>query len=132
MNMRYLAVFGIGAALLALPTSFAEAKGCNGYVNQFEWGCAAWDNNNGPKFPHYHGASQPAKAPPAAAPAKVAAPAITLQRPAAPLIAPPATTQSGSHVVNTNGSNIVSQGGGNIVSQGGGNIVSQGGGNFKH
>ena len=31
----------------------AGAAGCNGVVDQFKWGCAAWDNNNGPQFPHY-------------------------------------------------------------------------------
>jgi hypothetical protein len=47
-----MALLTLGAATPAL------ANGCNGYVNQFEWGCAAWDNNNGPQYPHYHGSAR--------------------------------------------------------------------------
>jgi hypothetical protein len=53
----------IGLSLLAAATTFSSAalaNGCNGVVSQLEWGCAAWDNNNGPQFPHYNktGAAQ--------------------------------------------------------------------------
>jgi hypothetical protein len=109
-----------GAFLLAGP---AHAAGCNGHVNPAEWGCAPWDNNNGPQFPHY-------KKPPAQvqhAPAQVQQP-----RQPQPARTPPTVigNQGGAGIVAQGGGNIVSQGGGNIVSQGGGNIVSQGGGNI--
>jgi hypothetical protein len=111
MSMRYLTVFAAGMGLLALSSPQAEAKGCNGYVNQFQWGCAAWDNNNGPQFPHYQA--------PTAAPAARIAPAA-LAHPV------PATSQ-----LLKPGSNVTSPAGGKIVAQGGGNIVAQGGGNFR-
>ena len=49
----------------------------------------------------------------------VAAPALAVQRPAAPLIRPGA------------GNGIIAQGGGNIIAQGGGNVIAQGGGNLR-
>ena len=99
----------MGAAFL--PTSAAFAKGCNGVVSQLEWGCAAWDNNNGPQFAHYK--KQPTSTPPAA---KVSPPPR-----ANPVVRAPTLG---------NGNGIVSQGGGNLISPGNRNgIVSQGGGN---
>jgi hypothetical protein len=104
-----LAVLGVTAGLSMLATNEAGAKGCNGVVDQLKWGCAAWDNNNGPQYPHYKKKSTSAAKPAAAA---------------QPVVAPP------KHVVAPNApSGIVSGGAGNIVSGGAGNIVSGGAGN---
>ena len=98
------------AAALALPAGGAFANGCNGVVNQLVWGCAAWDNNNGPQFPNWHGAK--------------AAPA--------PAAAPRAYTPPPSNIISTNGGGIVASGAGNIVASGAGNIVASGAGNMQH
>ena len=133
MNQRKVARFGFAVVGLAAGLSFvateAAARGCNGVVNQLEWGCAAWDNNNGPQYPHYKGNA------PAAKPAAAAAAATPK-----PVLVP----NAGAGIVAQGGGNIVAQGGGNlkngngIVAQGGGNlkngngIVAQGGGNMTH
>ena len=49
-NILFLAA--ASAAMVAAATP-AAAAGCNGVVNPFVWGCAFWDNNNGPKYPYY-------------------------------------------------------------------------------
>ena len=47
------------ALVLAVPAAVciyaapAAAAGCNGVVNPLVWGCAPWDNNNGPNYPYY-------------------------------------------------------------------------------
>jgi hypothetical protein len=41
----------LGFAAASAPAS--AGTGCNGVVNQLVWGCAFWDNNNGPNFPYY-------------------------------------------------------------------------------
>jgi hypothetical protein len=95
---------GTALSMLSAP---ASARGCNGVVNQFEWGCAAWDNNNGPQFPHYKAPAQPARVAP-----------------------PPAAANRSPQVVNRNGS--VGNAGGTLISPGnrnGNGIVAQGGGN---
>ena len=47
-------LIGLAAfAALAGAATTAAAAGCNGVVNQFQWGCAVWDNNNGPQYPYY-------------------------------------------------------------------------------
>lgn len=109
--MRKTRLAAIAAASLALVAGAAPAMagtGCNGVVDWFKWGCAGWDNNNGPKFPYFKKKMQSV----------------------------PAGTQvidkNGVWMAQINGqwAPIVAQGGGNIVAQGGGNIVAQGGGNF--
>lgn len=93
--------------------------GCNGVVNWLVWGCAGWDNNNGPKFPYYS-----KKAVPVAIPKGGIAIAV----------------KDGQALATVNGvqmpviggaAAIVAQGGGNIVAQGGGNLVAQGAGNLQ-
>ncbi|RYY27547.1 MAG: hypothetical protein EOP62_05965 [Sphingomonadales bacterium] len=46
---------GIAAAVFAVSTATPAlaGTGCNGVVNIFVWGCAPWDNNNGPNYPYY-------------------------------------------------------------------------------
>ena len=50
---RVMMLMAAGAVALAATGSSALAKGCNGHVEPWRWGCAAWDNNNGPNFPYY-------------------------------------------------------------------------------
>ena len=118
MKNSKLVMLSLVAGLGLMASQAASAKGCNGVVNQMEWGCAAWDNNNGPQYPHYKkpGAAQPAPAP-AVAPALAPKPQ--------PVLAP------SKGVAPANGAGLVASGGGNIVASGGGNIVSSGGGNMK-
>jgi hypothetical protein len=87
---------GVAAAFATAGASPAAANGCNGYVNQLQWGCAAWDNNNGPQFPHYQAARAPAAQP-----------------------AP-------SAVLGNNPRGLVAAGGGNLVAAGGGNVQAGG------
>ena len=106
-----LTVLGLAVGLSFLTTNEASAKGCNGVVNQLVWGCAPWDNNNGPQFPNYKKKGEAAK--PAAAPQ-------------------PAVAQPQRGISPNASSGIVSGGAGNIVSGGAGNIVSGGAGNAVH
>ena len=51
-NLRPLVlVAALGVAGLAAPAQ--AGTGCNGVINPLVWGCAPWDNNNGPNFPYY-------------------------------------------------------------------------------
>lgn len=48
--------FGVMAAVVVASVAVsapANAAGCNGVVNPFVWGCAPWDNNNGPNYPYF-------------------------------------------------------------------------------
>ena len=117
------------AVLIAPPSrsrttaADASAKGCNGYVNQLEWGCAAWDNNNGPQYPHY---KKPETKPQQVAPAHN--------------VVPPASVAARPAVAPNGASGIVAQGAGNIVAQGAGNataknsagMISTNGGGMAH
>jgi hypothetical protein len=144
-----LKILGLGmlaAGGLLMTMGHVQAAGCNGHVNPAEWGCAPWDNNNGPRYPHYK-APQKHAAPPAAHVQPQVKPQVQT---------PPQSVfqnhngggimgNSGGNVVGNHGNGVVSQGGGNaisnngsavksgnrngVVSQGGGNVVSQGGGN---
>lgn len=67
------AVLGVAVGVSLLAANEASAKGCNGVVNQAVWGCAAWDNNNGPQFPNYKKPASANKSV-AAAPRPVVAP----------------------------------------------------------
>lgn len=54
MNKLHIAgavALGILGLTAAMPAS--AGTGCNGVINPFVWGCAPWDNNNGPQFPYY-------------------------------------------------------------------------------
>ncbi|HEX8302801.1 hypothetical protein [Sphingomonas sp.] len=46
-----LGSFAVAAAFYSTPAT--AGTGCNGVVNVFVWGCAPWDNNNGPQYPYY-------------------------------------------------------------------------------
>lgn len=51
----------LAAVVYFLPGSATPAwsNGCNGVVDQLKWGCAIWDNNNGPQYPHYQPPNKP-------------------------------------------------------------------------
>ena len=55
MTLTKPMAIALAAASLALVVGAtpAAAGGCNGVVNPFVWGCAPWDNNNGPNYPYY-------------------------------------------------------------------------------
>ncbi|TFI56463.1 hypothetical protein E2493_20070 [Sphingomonas parva] len=87
-------------------------------VNILVWGCAPWDNNNGPNFPYYKKKQ------------------VALQIPRGSKI----TIKDGFATVNVNGrdypvvngaSGVVSAGGGNVVAAGGGNVIAAGGMNLQ-
>ena len=53
MRRKQVGLLAIAAVVGASGAAPAAAAGCNGVVNPFVWGCAPWDNNNGPNFPYY-------------------------------------------------------------------------------
>jgi hypothetical protein len=53
MSKRICLALAAAAAFSGLSATAASAAGCNGVVNPLVWGCAPWDNNNGPKFPYF-------------------------------------------------------------------------------
>ena len=106
--MRIASVILLSGAALALLAAPASARGCNGVVNQLVWGCAAWDNNNGPQYPNYHAPAQPARQ------------------------AAPAYSNTPPQVVNRNGNGLISQDGGTALPRNGNGLISQDGGTFRH
>lgn len=101
-----------------IATPAYAGTGCNGVVNIFVWGCAPWDNNNGPQYPYYKKRQ------------------VSLRVPAGSKI----TIKDGHAVVTVNGRNypvvggasgVVSAGGANVVSAGGANVVAAGGLNLR-
>ena len=98
-----------GAAFLS-PIA-ANANGCNGVVNQLVWGCAAWDNNNGPQYPNYRAPAKPA--------AVVPQPSLA---PRAGLVGNASGTLVGNAsgtFIGNNGSALVSNAGGTVISNDG-------------
>lgn len=63
MKPGVCAIALFAATFSLLGSQDANAAGCNGVINPAVWGCAPWDNNNGPKYPNYKkpgsSASQP-------------------------------------------------------------------------
>lgn len=101
-----------GSAAAAPPM----ASGCNGVVNIFVWGCAPWDNNNGPKYPYYRKKVVSKYAPPGS---KV-------------------ITDRGATMIDINGvkypiadARVVAAGGANVVAAGGANVIAPGGANIQ-
>ena len=131
MSRRSMFVAGTLVVCALSSTAASAGTGCNGVIEPQTWGCAPWDNNNGPQFKYWKGgnAQKPA-AQPAAVAAKPPVPAPALAtRPG--VAGAGVVSQGGGNVVSQGGGNVVSQGAGNVVSQGAGNVVSQGAGNFK-
>lgn len=50
LRMATAAIVVVAGMTMSNP---ASAAGCNGVVDWFKWGCAGWDNNNGPQYPYY-------------------------------------------------------------------------------
>jgi hypothetical protein len=98
---RILLALALAGTSMAVSTP-AQARGCNGVVNWFVWGCAGWDNNNGAKYPYFkkHQVSIPASQ------AQV-------------------QTKDGVSVVMYQGTAYP------LISQDGGGLVASGGGNFN-
>ncbi len=101
VRLAVLSFGAIGASVLTAAP--ASANGCNGVVSLAEWGCAPWDNNNGPQYPYYQGSANPAPIriahdAPAQQATQAPTPPITAQAAPAPQVssAPVATTPAGS------------------------------------
>jgi hypothetical protein len=118
--MKYrlrLAAAAAAAAVALLPTPASAGTGCNGVVNILVWGCAPWDNNNGPRFPYYRKKQVDMRAP--------AGSKITLKDGAAMI------EVGGKQYPVVGGANAVAAGGANAVAAGGANVVAAGGMNLK-
>jgi hypothetical protein len=110
----YLAIailgLAVGGSFLAAGPA-AAGTGCNGVVSMAEWGCAPWDNNNGPQFPHF-------KHPAAAAPSR-AAPSTAL------------AGRNANGIMVNNGANVISNDGASVVSHDGASLVGNSGGTAR-
>ena len=118
MRIKLLAAAAVCAATGVFASPAYAGTGCNGVVNIFVWGCAPWDNNNGPQYPYYKKKQS------------------VVQVPRGSKI----TIKDGFAMVNINGreypvvngaSGVVAAGGGNVVAAGGGNVVAAGGMNLQ-
>lgn len=115
--IKHIATLAATGVLAASATAAPPmASGCNGVVNIFVWGCAPWDNNNGPKFPYYR--------------KKV----VTKFAPQGSKV----ITDTGATMIDINGvkypiadARVVAAGGANVVAAGGGNVVAPGGANIQ-
>ncbi len=92
----------VATALVAGTFALPAHAGCNGVTNIFVWGCAPWDNNNGPKFPYFKKR------------------VIEIPKNGSQVV-----SKNGSSAVLYQGTYYP------LISQDGGGLVAQGGGNFK-
>ena len=99
---RFARTLAAAALAITASTSAIAGTGCNQVVNIFVWGCAPWDNNNGPKFPYFRKA------------------VIEIPKKDAQLV-----SKSGSNAVLYKGTYYP------LISNDGGGIVAAGGGNFR-
>lgn len=103
-KLKFLSAAAVIAAGMSLATP-ATAGGCNGVVSILEWGCAPWDNNNGPQYRYYKKATKGVAR------------------------GTPVKTERGQMYALVNGQwvpyvgQMVAAGGGNMVAAGGGNIT---------
>ena len=118
LRIKLLAAAIACAAPFAFAAPAYAGTGCNGVVNIFVWGCAPWDNNNGPQFPYYKKQQ------------------TTIQVPKGSRI----TVKDGHAMVNVNGkeypvvngvAGVVASGGGNVIAPGGANVIATGGLNMR-
>lgn len=102
--MRHIAFRAalVATAIAAATAAVPAHAGCNGVTNIFVWGCAPWDNNNGPRFPYYRKT------------------VVEIPKNKAQLV-----SRNGSSAVLYNGSYYP------LISQDGGGLVAAGGGNFR-
>lgn len=105
---RVVTVCAAVFSFAALATPATAGTGCNGVINPLVWGCAPWDNNNGPKFPYFK---------------KVQ---INIPQKQAQIF-----TKDGVQLVrdlrNGQVSPVITVSGGNVIAAGGGNAVAAGG-----
>lgn len=52
-KVRIAGALALGFLGFVAATPANAGTGCNGVINPFVWGCAPWDNNNGPQYPYY-------------------------------------------------------------------------------
>ncbi len=106
------------ASAAGAPTATAGsmAQGCNGVVNILVWGCAPWDNNNGPKYPYYRKKKQNLPANQTQIVDRNGQKMALYNGQYYPL--------AGGNVIAPGGANVVASGGGNVVASGGGNMIS--------
>ena len=103
------------AAIVAL-SSPANARGCGGYVNILQWGCAPWDNNP-PKAgvtPGY-----PAGSPKPVAPPVAAAPSAIISEKGGSVI-----SNDGGTLINSHSSKLITQDGAGVISNDGGTLIN--------
>jgi hypothetical protein len=134
-----LKIFGLGVLAvggLVMAAGQAQASGCNGHVNVAEWGCAPWDNNNGPQFPHYqkpgHNTyTQPGHNAYAAPPAHIQPhnppPSVVGRNNGNGLIG-----HDGGSLIGHDGGSFTNSNGAGTIAQGGGNVVGPGGASMRH
>ncbi|MCP3734317.1 hypothetical protein M9979_05420 [Sphingomonas sp. RP10(2022)] len=114
MTGKIITLSALAASALALASP-AHASGCNGVVNFFVWGCAPWDNNNGPNYPYYR--------------KKV----VTMKAPAGSRI----EEKNGAAMIDINGqkfplaNGVIAPGGANVIAPGGANVIAPGGANVQ-
>ncbi len=53
VKLRIICLASASVALLSVAAPANAGTGCNGVINPLVWGCAPWDNNNGPNYPYY-------------------------------------------------------------------------------
>ena len=117
MISKYQLALVAGAALACATVGSASAKGCNGVVDQLRWGCAVWDNNNGPQYPYYKAKQIHVSG--------LNVPEGTKLRVSGNNLVDVAT----GRIVAAGAGNVIAPGGGNVIAIGGGNVVAPGGGN---
>jgi len=134
-RMAFAASFAAASLVLAFSAVPASAfshtggsplNGCNGYVNQLKWGCAAWDHNYGSDYPNW--AQFAARYPqfnPSSAPAASSTLTLKYGR-TAPAVGQIVTYNGRQYRV----TGLISQDGGGLVSNSGGTLVSSGAGNI--
>lgn len=110
MTSRKIALGLVAATVLASAGSASAGTGCNGVINQFIWGCAFWDNNNGPQYPFY-------KKKVVHVPATASVPAGTLLK------------VRGNDLVDARSGRVIAAGAGNVIAAGAGNVIASGAGN---
>ncbi|HTR83761.1 MAG TPA: hypothetical protein VMI56_04750 [Reyranella sp.] len=119
--LRILGLSALASGALVIAAGQAEANGCNGHVNVAEWGCAPWDNNNGPQFPHYVAPKKPVQ-PPQAHTTPVGPKPLPVQPPAV-------HSGNGNGILGNSGANMGNNGGG-IISSNSGSVVGPAGGSL--
>ena len=115
----------LAAGAYGMSAGDAMAAGCNGVVDQFKWGCAAWDNNNGPQYPHYKAPKKTTQPAAKVAPPK-AAPVVRAPQPHNPSVAP-----NGNRIISRDGAGLIGHDGATLIGQDGAGLVGNAGGTMR-